>query len=248
VDLGLKGRTAIVSGASSGLGLATAEALAGEGANVTMFARRREVLEREADRIGALAVRGDVTNPRDLENLVHRTVEAFGGLDVLVWNSGGPPPGPATGMSPADLEEAVELLYIPAVRLVELCLPHLVQSAGGRILIFSSVAALEPSGHLALSNAVRPGVIGWAKTLSRELGPRGVTVNCVAPGRIETARLAQLYPDGPSEADIEAIPLRRWGQPQEFGDVACFLASDRARYVTGTTVVVDGGLSRGLFQ
>jgi 3-oxoacyl-[acyl-carrier protein] reductase len=248
VDLGLKGRTAIVSGASSGLGLATAEALAGEGANVTMFARRREVLEREADRIGALAVRGDVTNPRDLENLVQRTVEAFGGLDVLVWNSGGPPPGPATGMSPADLEEAVELLYIPAVRLVELCLPHLVQSAGGRILIFSSVAALEPSGHLALSNSVRPGVIGWAKTLSRELGPRGVTVNCVAPGRIETARLAQLYPDGPSEADIEAIPLRRWGQPQEFGDVACFLASDRARYVTGTTVVVDGGLSRGLFQ
>jgi 3-oxoacyl-[acyl-carrier protein] reductase len=248
VDLGLKGRTAIVSGASSGLGLATAEALAAEGANVTMFARRREVLVREADRIGALAVRGDVTNPRDLENLVHRTVEAFGGLDVLVWNSGGPPPGPATGMSPADVEEAIELLFVPAVRLVELCLPHLVQSAGGRILIFSSVAALEPSDHLALSNAVRPGVIGWAKTLSRELGPRGVTVNCVAPGRIETARLAQLYPDGPSEADIETIPLRRWGQPQEFGDVACFLASDRARYVTGTTVVVDGGLSRGLFQ
>ena len=248
MDLGLKGRTAIVSGASSGLGLATAEALAAEGANVTMFARRREVLVREADRIGALAVRGDVTNPRDLENLVQRTVEAFGGLDVLVWNSGGPPPGPATGMSPADVEEAIELLFVPAVRLVELCLPHLVQSAGGRILIFSSVAALEPSDHLALSNAVRPGVIGWAKTLSRELGPRGVTVNCVAPGRIETARLAQLYPDGPSEADIEAIPLRRWGQPQEFGDVACFLASDRARYVTGTTVVVDGGLSRGLFQ
>src|SRR5437867_3305055 len=143
MDLGLKGRTAIVSGASSGLGLATAEALAGEGANVTMFARRREVLEREADRIGALAVRGDVTNPR-------------------------------------------------------------------------------------------------------ELGPQGVTVNCVAPGRIDTARLAQLYPDGPSEADLSSIPLGRWGTPQEFGDVACFLASDRARYVTGATVVVDGGLTRGL--
>ena len=97
------------------------------------------------------------------------------------------------------------------------------------------------------SNAVRPGVHGWAKTLSRELGPRGVTVNCIAPGRIETARLAQLYPEGPTEADLEAIPVGRWGTPQEFGDVACFLASDRARYVTGTTVVVDGGLSRSLF-
>jgi 3-oxoacyl-[acyl-carrier protein] reductase len=247
MDLGLKGRTAIVSGASSGLGLATAEALAAEGANVTMFARRRDVLMREADRIGALAVRGNVTNPRDLEAVVQRTVEAFGGIDILVWNSGGPPPGPAILVSVEALEEAVELLFAPAVRLVALCLPHLVQSSGGRILVFTSVAAREPSTHLALSNSVRPGVTAWAKTLSRELGPRGITVNCVAPGRIDTARLAQLYPDGPTEADLQEIPVGRWGTPQEFGDVACFLASDRARYVTGTTVVVDGGLSRGLF-
>jgi 3-oxoacyl-[acyl-carrier protein] reductase len=247
VDFGLKGRTAIVSGASSGLGLATAEALAAEGANVTMFARRREVLEREADRIGALAVRGDVTSPRDLENVVNRTLEAFGGIDIVVWNAGGPPPGPATGVTPEALEEAIELLFLPGLRLIELCLPHLVRSAGGRILVFTSLAALEPSEHLALSNAVRPGVTAWAKTLSRELGPHGVTVNCVAPGRIETARLEQLYPGGPSEADLASIPLGRWGTPQEFGDVACFLASDRARYVTGTTVVVDGGLARALF-
>jgi len=246
VDLGLKGRTAIVCGASSGLGLATAEALAAEGANVTMFARRREVLEREAERIGALAVRGDVTNPRHLAAVVERTVEAFGGLDILVWNSGGPPPGPATGLTPGRTEEAVNLLPLTAVRLVELCLPHLVQSAGGRILIFTSSAVKEPTEHLALSNTVRPGVTGWAKSLARELGPQGVTVNCVAPGRIETDRLAQIYPDGPSEADLQAIPLGRWGTPREFGDVACFLASDRACYVTGTTVVVDGGLLRGL--
>ena len=247
MDLGLKGRTAIVCGASSGLGLATAEALAGEGANVTMFARRREVLLREADRIGALAVRGDVTTPRDLAAVVERTVEAFGAIDILVWNSGGPPPGPAASMTADDVEEAVELLLLPAIRLVELCLPQLVQSAGGRVLIFTSSAVKEPSEHLALSNTVRPGVTGWAKSLARELGPQGVTVNCIAPGRIETARLAQLYPDGPSEADLKAIPLGRWGTPQEFGDVACFLASDRARYVNGATVVVDGGLSRGLF-
>jgi 3-oxoacyl-[acyl-carrier protein] reductase len=247
MDLGLKGRTAIVSGASAGLGLATAEALAAEGANVTMFARRRDVLQREADRIGALAVRGDVTNPRDLEAVVRQTIAAFGGIDILVWNSGGPPPGPGIGISPESLEEAVELLFFPALRLVDFCLPYLVQSPGGRILIFTSLAAKEPTDHLALSNAVRPGIHGWAKTLSRELGPRGITVNCIAPGRIETARLAQLYPEGPTEADLKAIPVGRWGTPQEFGDVACFLASDRARYVTGTTVVVDGGLSRGLF-
>lgn len=246
MDLGLKGRTAIVSGASSGLGLATAEALAAEGANVTMFARRREVLVREADRIGALAVRGDVTNPRDLSAVVERTVEAFGGLDILVWNSGGPPPGPATAITPESVEEAIELLLAPLVRLVELSLPHLTRSAGGRILVFTSSAVKEPTEHLALSNTIRPGVTGYAKTLARELGPQGVTVNCVAPGRIDTARLAQLYPDGPSEDDLRAIPLGRWGTPQEFGDVACFLASDRARYVTGTTVVVDGGLTRGL--
>ncbi len=246
MDLGLKGRTAIVCGASSGLGLATAESLAGEGANVTMFARRRELLEREADRIGALAVRGNVTNPRDLAAVVERTVEAFGTVDILVWNSGGPPPGPAVGLGAESLEEAVELLFVPALRLVELCLQHLVHSAAGRILIFTSVAVKEPVDHLTLSNAVRPGVTGWAKTLARELGPQGVTVNCIAPGRIETARLAQLYPDGPTEADLKAIPVGRWGTPQEFGDVACFLASDRARYVTGATIVVDGGLSRGL--
>jgi 3-oxoacyl-[acyl-carrier protein] reductase len=213
---------------------------------VTMFARRREVLEREADRIGALAVRGDVTNPRDLKAVVDRTVEAFGGLDILVWNSGGPPPGTATEITPESIEETVELLLAPLVRLVNLSLPHLVQSEGGRILVFTSSAVKEPTEHLALTNAIRPGVTGYAKTLARELGPQGVTVNCLAPGRIDTARLEQLYPGGPSEEHLQAIPLGRWGTPQEFGDVACFLASDRARYVTGTTVAVDGGLTRGL--
>ena len=247
MDLGLKGRTAIVTGASSGLGLATAESLAAEGANVTMFARRRDLLQREAERIGALAVRGDVRNPRDLDNVVEQTVEAFGGIDILVWNGGGPPPGTALQVTPEGIEETVELLLIPPVRLVHSCMPHLVRSPAGRILFFTSIAVKEPVDNLALTDAVRPGLTGWAKALARELGPQGVTVNCVAPGRIETARLEQLYPDGPTEADMQAIALGRWGKPEEFGDVACFLASDRARYITGTTVLVDGGSSRSLF-
>jgi len=247
VDLGLKGRTALVTGASSGLGLATAEALAAEGANVSMFARRRDLLDREADRPGALAGRGDVSIPKDLERAVETTVKAFGGLDVLVWNSGGPKPGPGTAVTPESLEQALEVLFFPAVRLLQLCLPHLEASEGGRMVAITSLAAKEPTDHLALSNAIRPGLTGWLKTLARELGPKGITVNCVAPGRIATARLDELYPAGPSEADLAEIPLRRWGEPRELGDVVCFLASDRARYVTGQTVVVDGGLQRALF-
>jgi 3-oxoacyl-[acyl-carrier protein] reductase len=247
VDLGLKGRTALVCGASSGLGLASAEAFASEGANVTMFARRRDVLERESDRLGALAVRGDVTLPQDLERAVAKTIEAFGGLDIVVWNSGGPPPGTGTDVTPDALEQALELMLQPAVRLVRLALPHLDQSPAARIVAITSLAAKEPTRHLALSNTFRPALTGWLKTLADELGPRGITVNCVAPGRIATPRLEYLYPGGPTEEALQDIPLRRWGNPREFGDVVCFVASERARYLTGQTIVVDGGLQRALF-
>ena len=247
MDLGLRGRTALVTGASSGLGLATAESLAAEGANVTLVARRRELVQREAERIGALGVRGDVTVPRDLEHAVEQTVAAFGGLDIVVWNAGGPPPGTGTEGTPEVVDQAVELMLQPAVRLVALALPYLDRSGGGRIVAITSLAAKEPTRHLALSNMLRPAVTGWLKTLADELGPRGITVNCVAPGRLATARLDHLYPGGPSEADLAEIPLRRWGDPRELGDVVCFLASERARYVTGQTIVVDGGLQRALF-
>ena len=247
MDLGLKGRTALVCGASSGLGLASAEALSAEGANVTMFARRRDELQRQADRIGALAVRGDVTLPQDTERAVAKTLEAFGSLDILVWNSGGPTPGRGTEVTPDAVEQAVELMIQPLVRLVHAALPHLARRDGGRVIAITSLAGKEPTTHLALSNMLRPAVTGWLKTLADELGPQGITVNCVAPGRIATARLEQLYPGGPTPEQLEEIPLRRWGEPSEFGDVVCFIASDRARYISGQTIVVDGGLQRSLF-
>jgi len=247
VDLGLTGRTALVCGASSGLGLASAEALAEEGANVVLFARRAEQLDENATRLGGVAVVGDVKDDTDLARAVATAVDRFGGLDILLWNGGGPPPGKAEEIDDQSLEAGYRLLLRPAVTLVQLCLPQLEQSPAGRIVALTSLAAQEPSAHLALSNTFRPGLHGWLKTLSREVGPRGITVNCVAPGRIATPRLDELYPDGPTEAQLEEIALRRWGTPREFGDVVCFLASERARYVTGQTVVVDGGLKRFLF-
>jgi 3-oxoacyl-[acyl-carrier protein] reductase len=247
VDLGLTGRTALVCGASSGLGLASAEALAAEGANVTMFARRRDQLEEHARRIGAAAVAGDVTKPEDTERAVTETVERYGGLDILVWNHGGPPPGTGTDVTTELVEQAVALMIQPLVRLVTLALPYLERSPAGRIVGITSLAAKEPTAHLALSNMFRPAIHGYLKTLADELGPHGITVNCVAPGRIATARLEQLYPGGPTEAQLAEIPLRRWGEPNEFGDVVCFVASERARYLSGQTIVVDGGLQRALF-
>jgi 3-oxoacyl-[acyl-carrier protein] reductase len=246
VDLGLKGRTAIVCGASSGIGLAIAESLAAEGANVAMFARRRDLLEREAERLGALAVRGDVTNPADLERLVARTLTAFGGIDILVNNGGGPPRTPAVGLTDEQVEAAVELLLLSAIRLAALCLPQLERSGRGRVINIGSSSVREPIDNLALSNAVRPGVIGWANTLAREVGPKKITVNSIAPGRIETARLAESFAGKPRTEDIEAIPLRRFGQPAEVAQVASFLASDASAYITGAVIPVDGGLTRFL--
>jgi 3-oxoacyl-[acyl-carrier protein] reductase len=200
MNLGLTGRSSIVCGASSGMGLAVAEALAGEGAAVAVHGRRAELLEREAKRIGALAVPGDLTDPADIDRLVDTAVAAHGGVDVLVLNGGGPPP--------------------------------------------SSVK--EPLPNLALSNAVRPGVVGWLKTLAREVGPDAITVNVIAPGRIDTDRFREVYPGGLTAGDLEAIPLQRIGSPREIAAVACFLASDAASYVTGAVVPVDGGFTRSL--
>jgi 3-oxoacyl-[acyl-carrier protein] reductase len=246
MDLGLTGRTAIVCGGSAGIGLGIAEALGEEGANVALFARRPDVLEREAQRLGALGVAGDVRVADDAERLVRATVDAFGGVDILVNNSGGPPRSSAVELDEESVVAAAQLMLVSAVRLTALCLPYLERSPAGRIVNITSSSVREPIDNLALSNAVRPGVVGWAKTLARELGPRGITVNSIAPGRIETERVREVYPDGPTDADLREIPLGRLGHPREIGDLVAFLCSDRGAYVTGTLITVDGGLTRGL--
>jgi 3-oxoacyl-[acyl-carrier protein] reductase len=246
MDLGLSGRTAIVCGASSGMGLGIARSLRGEGANVAMFARRAKLLEREAERIGGLAVPGDVTSSGDLERLVAAAVDAYGGVDILVNNSGGPPRATATELDADKVAAAVDLLLVSIVRLTALCLPHLERSGQGRIVNITSSTVREPIDSLALSNSVRPGVIGWAKSLARQVGPKGITVNSIAPGSIDTDRLRELDPDGPSEEDLREIPLRRLGTTEEIGDVVAFLCSTQASYVSGTVIFVDGAASRSL--
>jgi 3-oxoacyl-[acyl-carrier protein] reductase len=246
MDLELTGRTAVVCGGSEGIGLGIAEALAEEGANLVLFARRPEVVEREAERLGAIAVAGDVSVAGDVQRLVQTAVDAHGGIDILVNNSGGPPRTTALEMTEENTLKAVNLLLVSAVRLTSLALPYLEQSKAGRIINVTSSTVREPVDNLALSNAIRPGVVGWAKTLAREVGPKGITVNSIAPGRIDTARIREVYPDGPTEADLATIPLRRLGTPREIGDLVAFLCSDRAAYVSGTLIPVDGGLLRSL--
>jgi len=246
MDLHLEGRTAIVCGASSGIGHGIAEGLAAEGANVVMFARRRELLEREAKRLGALAVVGDVTVAEDVERLVATTLERFSSIDILVNNSGGPPRTAGIALDPDNVRSAVELLLVSVVRLTSLCISHLERSGRGRIVNVASSSVREPIDSLALSNAVRPGVIGWAKTLARELGPLGITVNSIAPGWIDTERIREVSPEGVTSDELAAIPVRRLGSPREIGVLVAFLCSDRASYITGTVIPFDGGLTRSL--
>jgi 3-oxoacyl-[acyl-carrier protein] reductase len=246
MDLGLTGRSALVLGASGGLGLASAESLAEEGARVAIFARNAEKLETEAARIGGLAIPGDVRDAADIERAVRTTVDTFGGLDIVVANGGGPPTSHASDLVAADLEDAFRLLMLPVVNLVQASLPYLKASGQGRIVLIASMSVREPLPNLALSNAIRPGVVGYMKTLATELAADGITVNSVAPGRLATNRTIQVYGENPPQEQLDTIPMKRFGRPRELGDVVAFLCSRQASYVSGSLISIDGGLTRSL--
>jgi len=245
MELGLRGRTAIVCGGSAGIGLAVAEALIEEGANVAMFARGREQLEREAERLGALAVGGDVTAPADLEQLVRLTVDAYGGIDILVPNAGGPPAGDFAAIDDVDAyARAFELNALSTIAMCKAAVPAMQAQRWGRVVAITSISVRQPIPNLILSNTARAGVTGFLKTLAGEVAPDGVTVNSLQPGLHATDRVGALHGDG---ADLgAAVPVRRLGDPADFGAFVAFLCSDAANYVTGAAIPVDGGIAGGL--
>ncbi|TQM36284.1 SDR family oxidoreductase [Pseudonocardia cypriaca] len=255
MDTGLKGRTAVVPGASSGLGLAVARSLAAEGANVVLGGRRGELVREEAAKLpSAVGVEVDLTDPGATDALVGAAHDRFGPVDVLVLNGGGPPPGVAVDFTPEQLADAVALLVQPHQRLVRAVLPGMRERGFGRIVAIGSSGVQAPLERLVASNAARAALAGYLKTLAGEVAADGVTVNMVLPGRIATDRTtsidkaaAERTGTTPEEARAQSeagIPVGRYGNPEEFAAVVTFLASAAASYVTGEQIRCDGGLVR----
>lgn len=262
METGLDGKCAIVCAASKGLGRATALALARDGARVVMCARTAETLNTAAGEIraatGAMIVPivADLSIAADVTRLVDEAAHALGGIDILVTNTGGPKSGPFESLTDADWSAAIDSLLLSVVRLCRGVIPYMRRRGGGRIIHVTSVSVKQPIEGLVLSNALRAGVTGLSRTLANELAPDGILVNCVAPGYTRTDRVIELAEaaaaregttaDAVQRRTEETIPLKRMGTPAEFGDVVAFLASDRASYITGTTLQVDGGFVRSL--
>jgi 3-oxoacyl-[acyl-carrier protein] reductase len=262
MDLGLRGRVAVVAAASKGLGCAVAEELAREGASVAICARSASGLEHAAAHIhestgGKVFHQAvDVTNPAAISHFVAAVEERFGRLDICVTNSGGPPSKLFVDSNPEDWHSAVELLLMSAVFFAKEALPRMQKNKWGRFITITSSAVKQPVDGLLLSNSVRAAVTGLARTLANEYAGYGITVNNVCPGYTRTARLDHLAAaisarTGTEPDDVFAgwerqIPAGRIGTPQEFAAVVAFLASERAGYVNGTSIAVDGGMVRSL--
>jgi 3-oxoacyl-[acyl-carrier protein] reductase len=252
MHLGLGGKRALVTGASQGIGLAVAEGLAAEGVEVALSARTAATLEAAVSALRerggrAVGIPADVSRPEEIERLLSRVREEIGAPDILVVNAGGPPAGTPTVLSEAAWAKAHKLTLMSAVRLAYGVLPAMRTARWGRIINITSVSVKEPILNLTLSNAFRAAVTGFAKTLSLEVAPDGVTVNNVAPGYTATERLNELFEDAAARARLEAsIPAKRFADPAEIAAAAVFLASVPAAYITGQTLVVDGGATRGV--
>jgi 3-oxoacyl-[acyl-carrier protein] reductase len=258
MELGLTGRRALVTAATRGLGRACAEALAREGASVFVGARDEAGLAELSRRIGCAGYRvADVSVKEQVEALVAAAVAALGGLDILVVNAGGAPPGTIDQVDDETWEKAFHLTTMSAVWLWRNALPELRKSKHGRIVNITSAFVKEPSSLLLLSNAFRPGVTAMAKMLSTELAPLGVTVNCIGPNAIltdrtrsiatATAEKAGISVEEQLECNATALPMGRYGDASELGDLCAYLCSAQAGYVTGQTIVIDGGSGKSIF-
>ncbi|MGH9411549.1 MAG: SDR family oxidoreductase [Vicinamibacterales bacterium] len=262
MDLGLKGKVAMIAGASRGLGFAVAEALAREGAVVSISSSNQASIDEAAKKLtGAgtrvLATAVDVRNADQIAAWTKKTADQCGGVDLLLTNAGGPSAGASLSFDDAAWQNAIDLLFLSTLRMVRGVVPLMKQRGGGAILMSTSSSVKEPIASLALSNVVRSAVSSLAKTLSIELAPDKIRVNQIVPGRIDTARVRQLdeiagkrqgvTPEQAKTKSIANIPMGRYGEIEEFGRTGAFLLSDAASYITGATVQVDGGQMKSVF-
>jgi 3-oxoacyl-[acyl-carrier protein] reductase len=255
MDLGIRDRVALITGASSGLGQACALALASEGARIAVAARRREELDRvcaQARERGAGDARAfvvDLTDARSIDVLVRDVRETFGTVDILIANSGGPKPGTFTQLAPEDWDGAYRSVLRSMLQLIDGVLPGMRERRWGRIVALTSTSVKQPIPTLALSNMFRTALVSGLKTLSGEVARDGVTINAIATGRIQTDRLLSLY--GNDAAELERagkeVPIGRIARVDEFAPLVAFLCGEQARYITGQTISIDGGLIAGLF-
>ncbi len=244
MDLGIRGRVALVQGASAGLGRAIAKALIDEGVRVAICSRDSERLARARNELGAeLAIASDLSTPGAAAALARQVEDALGSCDILVHNTGGPPKVPFVEVSTAQWQAGFEGLWLAAVDSIQAVLPGMRARGWGRVLLVTSVAAKEPMAGLTISNGLRAGLLGLAKSLSNEVAADGITVNCLLPGYTDTERLRDLKVN--YDAVAASVPARRVGRPEEFAALAAFLASERAGYITGQAVACDGGWLRG---
>ena len=262
MELGLRGKTAIVAASSQGLGKAAAISLAMEGANVVFCSRSKEAVERVASEIGTatgsktLAVVADVSRPDDITRLVDETRQRFGAVHILVNNAGGPPAGHISTLTDDDWQRGVEHTLMSTIRLSRAVLPMMETQQWGRIITILSIAATQPINDLLVSSTIRPGLLGMAKVLSNQYAHLNITVNSVCPGFIMTNRQIELMKirsenenitmEQYIEQVVKDLPIGRMGRPEEIGDVIAFLASERAGYITGENIIVDGGMAKGL--
>jgi 3-oxoacyl-[acyl-carrier protein] reductase len=262
MDLGLKDKVALVAASSQGLGRAVAEELAAEGASLVLCARDPQTLDKtaaaiaERSNVRVLAVPADVTNTDDIKRLVDAGIERFGPIDILVTNAGGPPAGRFEQLTREQWEQAIRLTLLSAVELARQVLPGMKERRWGRILNITSIAVKQPVENLLLSNSLRAGLTGFARTLANEVAADGITVNNVLPGYTRTERLEELAEMMSEKQGISAsefrgkwekeIPMGLLGEPREFAALVAFLASERASYITGTSIQVDGGWIKSL--
>ncbi len=262
MELGLTNKVAMVAGASRGLGFAVARALAAEGALVSMSSRDADAISAAAQRIQketggtVLAVAADVSSAKAIAQWHQATLDRFEGIDLLFTNSGGPPPGATLSFDDAAWQRAFELLLMSAVRMIRLAVPSMAMRGGGAIVLPTSGSVKEPIANLALSNVIRGSVSALSKTLAMELAPKKIRVNQLIPGRIDTDRVRELDESNSKRLGIPieevqqraaaAIPLGRYGSPEDFAHAAVFLLSNAAAYITGATLQVDGGMLRGV--